>query len=136
MEKEQQGQVVDDGEEGKKMERLRREVHEREVDVAYAVNYPLGERYVGLFPKGQEEGVREKPPVWEWVELCLADGSLGQLRDGGLDVRADGSVGVNERGQEKELTSSERMGKESKGQNNAENGGDDGEGSDGGFFER
>lgn len=75
---------------------LDREIHKAEVDLNYTLFYPLGEKYLSLYPR-TEEGERdssggnsaqgdrklgERPPIWLMVEKRMADGTLDALRDG------------------------------------------------------
>lgn len=83
-----------DGEAGKKV--LEQKVKDAEVDVQYAVYYPLEKDYVPLFPRKQkgseddDEDVGEverkgDPVMWETVKRCMADGTLDALRNGRLE---------------------------------------------------
>lgn len=79
---------------------LQAQIHEAEVDLNYALYYPLQEKYTSLYPRtaGQNPGQTrkeiggrgekvvgaEKPPIWALVEKCMADGTLEALRDGKL----------------------------------------------------
>ncbi|KAK3644421.1 hypothetical protein LTR56_009673 [Elasticomyces elasticus] len=93
---------------GKRVKRLRKEgksgedvgekLREAEVDVAYAVYFPLEREYVPLFARKKKvegEGEDESPePVeyerqgdavmWERVRKCMEDGTLEALRNGKL----------------------------------------------------
>lgn len=79
---------------------LQAQIHEAQVDLNYALYYPLLEKYTSLYPRtaaqgpvetSQDIGGRgervvgcEKPPIWALVEKCMADGTLEALRDGKL----------------------------------------------------
>ena len=72
---------------------LEQEVHDAEVDVNYTIYHPLTEKYSSLFSRqedtrGGEIAARKlvtvKPAIWKMVEQCTADGTLEALRDGKL----------------------------------------------------
>lgn len=100
----------------KRVKRLRKEIEglsgeersgvegrleEAEVDVKYAVYFPLERDYVPLFPNRKkregsegddgeedEQGEVERqgdPAMWAMVKRCMADGTLDALRNGGLE---------------------------------------------------
>lgn len=75
----------------------------------YTIYYPLPEKYISLYPKTKEksddaaasasesdskdhkqEYEGAKPPLWSVVEKCMEDGSLDALREGKLNIGADG----------------------------------------------
>lgn len=60
-------------------------MHISEVDLNYALYYPLSERYISLFPANEsnEEGSaeRKKPPMWAEVERRTEEGTLDELRN-------------------------------------------------------
>ncbi|KAL8699709.1 MAG: hypothetical protein Q9201_005851 [Fulgogasparrea decipioides] len=75
---------------------LQNEIHDAEVDLNYTLYYPLAEKYVSLFPRGETpkeqarkttlaadpRQIREiKPAIWEMVESCMENGTLQALRD-------------------------------------------------------
>ena len=80
-------------------------VKDAEVDVKYAVYFPLEKEYVPLFPRkkkanahedaeGEDTGEVERQgdlAMWERVRQCVANGTLDALRNGRLDADADGS---------------------------------------------
>lgn len=77
---------------------LEEKVAEAEVDVKYAIFYPLEKEYVPLFPRrkkvegedeGSEDGVVEAerkgdPVTWQKVRRCMEEGTLDALRNGKL----------------------------------------------------
>lgn len=88
------------GVEGKGRERRKREaerrVHDAEVDLNYALYWPLERAYVSLWPrkgKGQEEGKGEEDAeeakgdreMWKLVARCMAEGTLEDLREGRVE---------------------------------------------------
>lgn len=87
---------LDEGDGGR--EGLEQRVRDAEVDVKYAVYYPLEVEYVPLFPrkrKGSEDEDAEGDEVgeverqgdsvmWETVKRCMEDGTLDALRNGKL----------------------------------------------------
>lgn len=92
-------------------ERLGKEVDDWEVDLNYALFFPLDEHYVSLYPtrKGKEDGetaVAATPEVegkrqgdkemWELVRKCMGEGKnrLEQLREGKLTQKVDEEVEV------------------------------------------
>lgn len=86
-------------------EKLGKEVDDYEVDLNYALFFPLDEHYVSLYPtrKGKEDGgeVATTPEVegkrqgdkvmWELVKKCMGEGKnrLEQLREGKLTQKED-----------------------------------------------
>ena len=137
---------------------LIKQVHVAEVDVNYTLYYPLMEKYVSLYPKGEGEysskggskGKSEavvvesnsKPPVWTFVEQCMTTGTLDMLRDGKYGVKPDGSIKTREEfapetnsngsvgAKKKKHASAAKMG-EAQSKNEV-----DEDESDGGFFEK
>jgi hypothetical protein len=88
-----------EGEDEGERERLGRDVDCYEVDLNYALFFPLDEHYVSLYPtkRGEEEGVvaaaeeRQGDKVmWELVRKCLGEGKnkLELLREGKLTQKA------------------------------------------------
>jgi len=95
--------------EGKEVKSLERELRDAEVDVNYAIYYPLETEYVPLFAAKRREGdvaadadVEEDSPgpaaaferkgdpeMWERVKQSMADGTLEALRNGKLDGTPD-----------------------------------------------
>lgn len=76
---------------------LQKKLHNAEVDVNYAISYPLMKPYSSLYPKSKKGGKAEdddagnKPEeidgpkgdvmVWKMVEQALEEGTLEQLRN-------------------------------------------------------
>lgn len=84
-----------EGREKRKREAGKR-VHDAEVDLNYALYWPLERAYVSLWPrkgKGQEEGKGEEDAeeakgdreMWKLVERCMAEGTLEDLREGRVE---------------------------------------------------
>lgn len=91
-----------DGAGGEGREGVQRRVEEAEVEVNYAVFFPLEREYVPLFPKkkrdagdgdGEDEMVPESAAdverhgdgaMWELVKQCMMEGTLEALRNGKL----------------------------------------------------
>lgn len=129
-------------------------IHVAEVDLNYAIYCPLDSKYTSLYPQkrdGEDDEavaarhMAEKSwlPLWKVVEKCMVDGTLETLRNGtgrfaGLGEGGDGGdarmgpearaqrrggipVRAKKRRREERVTVPERQ--------------DDGDGSDGGFFE-
>ncbi|KAF7194491.1 rRNA-processing protein efg1 [Pseudocercospora fuligena] len=78
---------------------LQRQVEDCEVDVNYAMYYPLEVDYVPLFPSKRKKDGEEpenaqaddkaaaregNQEMWEIVKRCMAEGTLQDLREGGL----------------------------------------------------
>lgn len=89
----------------KQKTRLAQKIHAARVNLNYTIYYPLTEKYISLYPKSKEppageatkptvapkeERKEEKPPVWQVIERCMEDGTLDRLREGKLNVGADG----------------------------------------------
>lgn len=84
-------------------ERLGKEVDDYEVDLNYALFFPLDEHYVSLYPtrKGKEDGEVATPEVegkrqgdkamWGLVRKCMGEGKnrLEQLREGKLTQKSE-----------------------------------------------
>ncbi|KAL9599359.1 MAG: hypothetical protein Q9219_003892 [cf. Caloplaca sp. 3 TL-2023] len=75
------------------------QLHCAEVDLNYTLFYPLTEKYVSIFPRKEtaeaqdEKGPstdrsdhlqQDKPAMWKIVENCMESGTLEALRDGKL----------------------------------------------------
>ncbi|KAH6633513.1 hypothetical protein C7974DRAFT_173413 [Boeremia exigua] len=73
---------------------LQKRLHNAEVDVNYAVSYPLMKPYSSLYPtakktKGEDDGKKAEEVdgpkgdvmVWKMVEQAMADGTLEELRN-------------------------------------------------------
>ena len=141
--------------EGDERARLKRAVKVAEVDVNYAQYFPLDQPYVSLFPRKKEgededgsgeqaESQRKGDDVmWQKVKGCMVNGTLDALRNGKLrkvesededvsqrnSVEWKGKTSRKKGAPDRTHVGSER--KSSKGLNHD----DDGEESDGGFFE-
>ena len=78
-------------------EGLEKAVHEAEVDLNYTLFYPLAKKYHSLYPRTLEQGPEneheiggkgerkvggQRPPLWSLVETSMAEGTLEALRDG------------------------------------------------------
>jgi len=84
-------------------EKLGKEVDDYEVDLNYALFFPLDEHYVSLYPtrKGKDDGEVATPEVegkrqgdkvmWELVRKCMGEGKnrLEQLREGKLTQKSE-----------------------------------------------
>jgi hypothetical protein len=104
LERRQKEQTLD----SKQKKHLESKIHAARVNLNYTIYYPLTEKYIALYPKSKtsdkdgadsgseseaEQKTRddeEKPPIWSVVEKCMEEGTLGQLRDGKLNIGADG----------------------------------------------
>lgn len=81
-------------------EGLERRVEDAEVDVKYAIFYPLEKEYAPLFPRrkqgneddeadgedGAELERKGDPVMWEAVRRCMAEGTLDAQRNGRLEA--------------------------------------------------
>jgi len=92
----------------KQKEQLESKIHVARVNLNYTIYYPLTEKYISLYPKSKSSGKddaeseseseaeekvqsdKTKPPLWSVVEKCMEDDTLGELRDGKLNIGADG----------------------------------------------
>lgn len=92
----------------KQKKQLESKIHAIRVNLNYTIYYPLTEKYIALYPKskasdkdgaesGSEsepepktQGDETKPPLWSVVERCMEEGTLDKLRDGKLNIGADG----------------------------------------------
>lgn len=138
-----------------KREELAKEVDECELDVQYAMFYPLDVPYVALYPSAKKEEGKTDAEDGKVVEVqrqgdaemrallkkCVSEGKLDALRNGKLDKEGDYKA-VEEPVEEapKPKKQSKSDGKEEKnGKRKAEEmepaASDDGDDSDGGFFE-
>ncbi|KAL9039910.1 MAG: hypothetical protein Q9214_004688 [Letrouitia sp. 1 TL-2023] len=73
---------------------LREDVHVATVDLNYTLFYPLNEKYVGLFPRNENNVTdpgnsgnthqHPKPAMWKIVENCMFSGQLEALREGSM----------------------------------------------------
>lgn len=88
---------------------LAQKIHAARVNLNYTIYYPLTEKYISLYPKSKgrseeagaesasESGSEQKkndsgrkPALWPVVEKCMEQGSLDLLREGKLNIGADG----------------------------------------------
>lgn len=94
----------------KEKARLTQKIHAARVNLSYTIYYPLTEKYLSLYPKSkgkseeagadsasesdskkqQNNDSDDKPPLWPVVEKCMEEGSLDLLREGKLNIGADG----------------------------------------------
>lgn len=140
-------------------EELAREVDECELDVQYAMFYPLDTAYVALYPsvrkvEGEMEGGEEVKrqgdgAMRELVRRCAREGKLDALRNGKLDGEGNYKVvaGTEEEGDEEQASKPNKKQKiegkveKKNGKRKAEEmevddeKADSGDESDGGFFE-
>lgn len=101
----------DDTLDPKKKKSLPSKIHAARVNLNYTIYYPLTEKYISLYPKSKgqskddaaadsgaesaaqdkkDEVKSEKPPLWSVVEKCMEEDTLGLLREGKLNLGADG----------------------------------------------
>jgi len=140
---------------------LDKQIYDAQVDLNYALFYPLHEKYTSLYPrtagqsptetpqeiggKGQRKSEADRPPLWALVEKCMADGTLQELRDGKLGGGAVGGELVIGTGRPK-TDGAKKGGKKDEIKKKASSGGvkltggavsdkEDDDMSDGGFFE-
>ncbi|KAJ5232249.1 hypothetical protein N7468_005205 [Penicillium chermesinum] len=86
-------------------DRLQRKIHEARVNLNYTIYCPLPEKYISLYPKRdaktdtktdgdasdpKPESEGPKPPLWSVVEKCMEEGTLDDLREGRMNISADG----------------------------------------------
>lgn len=109
-------------------QQAQRDVHEAEVNVNYAIYYPLDRPYSCLYPKRKAEeqedtltGVNGDQAIRQLVEQCMADGRLKDLREGKLTEQSKSQHSVPVKTASKTKKSTVRA--------------DDVDDSDGGFFE-
>lgn len=92
----------------KQKKQLESKIHATRVNLNYTIYYPLTEKYIALYPKskasdkdGAESGSESepepktqgddtKPPLWSVVEKCMEEDTLDKLREGKLNIGADG----------------------------------------------
>ncbi|KAJ6171904.1 hypothetical protein N7470_000971 [Penicillium chermesinum] len=89
----------------KEKDRLQRKIHEARVNLNYTIYCPLPEKYISLYPKRdaktdtktdgdasdpKPESEGPKPPLWSVVEKCMEEGTLDDLREGRMNISADG----------------------------------------------
>jgi hypothetical protein len=87
-------------------ERLANKIQAARVNLNYTIYYPLTEKYISLYPKSKDQKSGEtpaesdpetepasnnaKPALWSVVAKCMDEGTLDQLRDGKLNINANG----------------------------------------------
>ncbi|KAJ5601967.1 rRNA-processing protein EFG1 [Penicillium lagena] len=87
-------------------ERLAKKIQTARVNLNYTIYYPLTEKYISLYPKSKDQKSSEtpaesdpenepasksaKPALWSVVAKCMDEGILDQLRDGKLNINANG----------------------------------------------
>jgi hypothetical protein len=104
LERRQEEETLD----SKQKKKLESKIHAARVNVNYTIYYPLTEKYIALYPKskssdkdGADSGAEPepeqktvgddaKPPMWAIIEKCMEEGTLDQLREGKLNIGADG----------------------------------------------
>ena len=84
---------------------LQAQRHAAQVDLNYALYYPLHEKYTSLYPRAgpgpetaEEKGEADRPPLWRLVEKCMVEGTLEALRDGKVGGKGRGRPGGEGRG--------------------------------------
>lgn len=101
----------DDKLDSKKKASLERKIHAARVNLNYTIYYPLTEKYISLYPKSKgktsddaaadtgsesdgqnkkDQAEGEKPALWAVVEKCMEEKTLDLLREGKLNIGADG----------------------------------------------
>ena len=128
--------------------RLQEKVHEAEVDLNYAIYYPLDQKYIGLYPRkaeveqntyalNDEKGEDTvKPPLWTEVEKRMETGKLDELRMSSSMPEEDesDSDAAIENGMKKDAITTNNVIKSTISSSKEVKGTEDGD-SDGGFFE-
>ncbi|KAK6433369.1 hypothetical protein LTR95_010454 [Oleoguttula sp. CCFEE 5521] len=136
--------VREDGITAGEKEARGREVDECEVDVAYAMYYPLDKAYVALYPSarkkdGEDEEVggeaerKGDAEMRKIIRKCIGANSLDALRHGRLDD--DGNAKVREGDEERQKPPERKQRPERKTTAVDKEPEADDDGSDGGFFE-
>ncbi|KAK4863434.1 hypothetical protein LT330_002212 [Penicillium expansum] len=88
----------------KQKARLAAKIHTCQVNINYAIYYPLTEKYISIYPNGkpdaadpgselQKEETKSndaKPPLWSVIEKCMEEKTLDLLREGKLHINANG----------------------------------------------
>lgn len=85
---------------------LAQKIKNARVNLNYTIYYPLTEKYMSIYPKDKDEAHAEsepepskqenkgtkdvKPPLWSVVASCMENGTLDQLREGKLNINANG----------------------------------------------
>jgi hypothetical protein len=148
-------------EDNEKRASQRQRIHNAEVDVNYAMYYPLMKPYSSLYPKskpqksdeseegaedsedhknnGEIDGPKGDVEMWKAVEQAMEDGTLAKLRWSKDAIPAEPpkkSKKPKAKDVEKKKSESKAKSANQKTANSASYGGqDEGEESDGGFFE-
>ena len=77
---------------------VRQKIHKAEVDVNYAIYYPLVKAYSSLYPRGKEGDTEGKlddgtayrskgdPEMWRLVERAMEQGTLNDLRESNVGI--------------------------------------------------
>ncbi len=76
------------------------------MNLNYTIYYPLTEKYISIYPKSngktdtvesdsesqnqESNSIKAKPPMWSVVEKCMEDNTLDLLREGKLNINANG----------------------------------------------
>lgn len=76
------------------------------MNLNYTIYYPLTEKYISIYPKSNGKSdtlesdsesqkqetntTKAKPPMWPIVEKCMEDNTLDLLREGKLNINANG----------------------------------------------
>ncbi|KAJ5385106.1 rRNA-processing protein EFG1 [Penicillium concentricum] len=88
----------------KQKTRLAAKIHTCQVNLNYAIYYPLTEKYISIYPSGKPDATDpkselqtdetksndSKPPLWPVVEKCMEEKTLDLLRNGKLHINANG----------------------------------------------
>ncbi|OQE47548.1 hypothetical protein PENCOP_c001G02780 [Penicillium coprophilum] len=88
----------------KQKARLAAKIHTCQVNLNYAIYYPLTEKYISIYPNGKPDATDpqselqteetksndSKPPLWPVVEKCMEEKTLDLLRNGKLHINANG----------------------------------------------
>ncbi|KAJ5184812.1 rRNA-processing protein EFG1 [Penicillium cf. griseofulvum] len=94
----------EEGLDSKQKARLAAKIHNCQVNLNYAIYYPLTEKYISIYPNGKPEATdptselqseetkskNAKPPLWPVVEKCMEEKTLDLLRNGKLHINANG----------------------------------------------
>ncbi|KAL9103447.1 MAG: hypothetical protein Q9163_001510 [Psora crenata] len=130
---------------------IREALHHAEVDVNYTIYHPLTEKYLSLFPRMSKGSASptstsgnsvagnkasSKSPMWSIVEQCMQEGTLDALREGKLSSRYARSVTDVSHGiASDEVRQKQRKQEPRQKVADYQDPSDDGNDSDGGFFE-
>ncbi|QIW95510.1 hypothetical protein AMS68_001028 [Peltaster fructicola] len=143
------GALGDDGSANATLQH-QKDVEEAQVDVNYAMYYPLDKPYNSLFPKDEDDSdgttpatlkssaqERGDPEIRQLVKQCMVDGKLKDLRNGKLtgDAGQDAEPVVLPKKSKTSKSESSKQTKHGKQGLSASGKDDEDEESDGGFFE-